>query len=66
MEPSKSTGAALNRPYLRVFFECCTVYQRIYRDRNGITYSGRCPRCLRTIRFRVGPGGTASRDFVVG
>ena len=66
MEHRHEGESHLNRPYLRVYFECCTIYQRIYRDRDGRAYSGRCPRCLRTIRFRVGPGGTASRDFVVG
>lgn len=55
----------LNRPFLSIFFKCCQVYQRIYRDRSGAAYSGRCPRCLRTIRFRVGHGGTQSRGFEV-
>ena len=55
----------VNRPFLRVLFECCGVYQRIYRDLSGQAYSGRCPRCLRTIRFKVGPNGTAARDFSV-
>ena len=55
----------LHRPYLRVLFECCGVYQRIYRDPHGDRYTGRCPRCLRTIRFKVGPNGTAARDFAV-
>jgi len=55
----------LNRPFLRVFFECCNIYQRIYRDTHGQAYSGRCPRCLRPIRFKVGPTGTRARDFAV-
>jgi hypothetical protein len=53
------------RPFLRVLFECCSIYQRIYRDLNGKSYSGRCPRCLRPIRFLVGEKGTACRDFTV-
>ncbi len=55
----------LNRPFLRVYFACCGVYQRIYRDRSRTVYSGRCPRCLRTIRFRIGRNGTTARDFAV-
>ncbi len=51
------------RPYLGVMFDCCRVYQRVYRDRDGSTYRGRCPRCLRTITFVVGPDGTQSRVF---
>lgn len=55
----------LDRPYLRIFFECCQVYLRVYRDMSGKAYSGRCPRCLRMIRFKIGPHGTSSRGFTV-
>lgn len=54
-----------NRPYLRVLFECCSIYQRIYRDPSGKSYTGRCPRCLKPVRFKVGQNGTACRDFAV-
>ncbi|MBI3994191.1 MAG: hypothetical protein HY342_13025 [Candidatus Lambdaproteobacteria bacterium] len=54
-----------HRPYLRVVYECCNIYQRIYRDISGRFYLGRCPRCLRTVRFEIAPDGTKARDFVV-
>ncbi len=54
-----------HRPYLSIMFECCSVYQRVYRKQNEAAYEGRCPRCLRTIRFRVSPEGTPSRAFAV-
>jgi hypothetical protein len=53
------------RPSLSVHFACCGVYTRIYRCADGSAYHGRCPRCLRTIAFRVGEGGIDSRFFVV-
>ena len=53
------------RPYLSVHFACCGVYQRVYRDPGGAQYQGRCPRCGRAVRFRVGDGGTAARCFTV-
>ena len=53
------------RPYLRILFECCSIYQRIYRDREGRNYQGRCPRCLRPVRFRIAPDGTSDRAFSV-
>jgi hypothetical protein len=66
MSETQSHGQpAPHRPYLRVLFECCAVYQRIYRDPNGKSYTGRCPRCLKPIRFLVGENGTACRDFAV-
>ena len=54
-----------NRPYLQIQFDCCRVYQRVYRDRSGRFYLGRCPKCLRQIRFRIGPGGNSARRFRV-
>ncbi|MDH4120200.1 MAG: hypothetical protein OEV94_00635 [Deltaproteobacteria bacterium] len=53
------------RPYLSLFFECCRVYQRVYQDRAGTHYLGRCPRCLGSIRFAISPDGTARRAFRV-
>lgn len=59
--PSGQEGGA--RPWVGVRFECCGVYTRIYRNRQGDAYEGRCPRCNRPVRLRVGPGGTSSRMF---
>src|SRR5688572_28839114 len=54
-----------SRPFLSVHFACCGAYQRVYRDADGKTYRGRCPRCAKTARFVVGPGGTSARSFTV-
>jgi hypothetical protein len=65
---SASAGVGANagrRPFLSVRFACCGVYQRVYRERDGKTYLGRCPRCAAPVRFVVGRGGTAARSFIV-
>jgi len=52
------------RPWLSVLFDCCRVYQRVYRNAAGDAYVGGCPRCGRRVRFPVGPGGTSARAFI--
>lgn len=59
--PAKTSG----RPWLSVWFNCCGVYQRVYRSADGSRYTGHCPRCARPVRFSVGNGGTSARRFVV-
>jgi len=52
------------RPFLGILFECCHVYTRIYRNQDRTAYEGRCPHCLRTVRVRIDPAGSADRFFV--
>ena len=53
------------RPFLSVTFACCSVYQRIYRNAEGTAYVGRCPKCGKAVKFRVGDSGTDARQFIV-
>ncbi|MEZ6196391.1 MAG: RNHCP domain-containing protein [Planctomycetota bacterium] len=56
-------GPRESRPFLGIFFECCHVYGRIYPNHAGTHYAGHCPRCLASIRVRIGEGGTSRRIF---
>ncbi|MFT3787942.1 MAG: hypothetical protein QM770_17530 [Tepidisphaeraceae bacterium] len=53
------------KKYIRVFYACCKTYNRVYANRDGSAYEARCPKCGRSMRFAVGPGGTDQRSFVV-
>ncbi len=54
------------RPFIGVLFECCGIYARVYRAAGMPEYRGRCPKCLRAMRVRIGPGGVDARFFRAG
>ncbi len=56
-------AATTSRPAIGVYFECANQYVRVYRDAAGSAYLARCPRCAKTMSFRVAPGGSSQRMF---
>lgn len=54
------------KPFLGVMFECCGVYDRVYREKNTQEYQGRCPKCLRKFKVQVDEQrGTATKFIKV-
>lgn len=49
--------------FLGIMFNCCGVYSRIYKNKEGTAYVGRCPKCLKYVKIPVGEGGTSQRFF---
>ena len=60
---SAGSNSLRARPWVGVKFTCCNVYTRIYRNRAGTAYEGRCPRCMQAVSMRVARGGSRSRFF---
>jgi hypothetical protein len=52
-----------SRPYISVYFECCSVYNRIYKNKQGTAYVGWCPKCTKKVQVKVGSGGVNCRIF---
>ncbi|HBS28614.1 MAG TPA: hypothetical protein DEB06_03985 [Phycisphaerales bacterium] len=62
--PAASPGPATPGPrWLGVWFRCCHIYARLYRNAQGTRYTGACPRCGSSVSAKVGPGGTSQRFF---
>jgi hypothetical protein len=53
------------KKFLGLKFTCCGVYSRVYVNRDGTAYEGRCPKCLKSVKLKIGAGGTESRFFEV-
>jgi len=49
--------------FIGVRLDCAGAYVRCYPDPQGKEYRGRCPKCLKALRFPIGPSGTSARLF---
>ncbi len=52
-----------DKKYIGILFECCNVYRRIYINKDGNAYEGRCHLCYGKVKVLIGPNGTDQRIF---
>lgn len=52
-----------DKKFLGIKFNCCQVYYRIYVNRTGTHYEGRCPKCGRPVQVRIDPSATNNARF---
>ncbi|MEM9915248.1 MAG: hypothetical protein AAF911_09815 [Planctomycetota bacterium] len=65
--PVAGSGESLRgRPWLSIQWKCCQTYSRIYRNRKGDAYEGRCPKCGAPVKAKIGAGGVSTRFFEAG
>ena len=62
-DESQAQRSEQKRPWIAVSWKCCSVYSRIYRNRQGDAYEGRCPKCTKRVTASIGSGGTSNRFF---
>jgi hypothetical protein len=58
-----SSASLKGRPWLAISWKCCSVYSRVYRNKQATAYEGRCPKCSRQLKVPIGEGGTSNRFF---
>jgi len=59
--PTQERGG--DRRFVGIQFACCGIYARVYLNRDETAYEGRCPKCSKPVRLKIGPGGTDERFF---
>ncbi|MBG80610.1 MAG: hypothetical protein MK089_00690 [Phycisphaerales bacterium] len=59
--PESKTGKP--RQFLSIWFRCCHVYGRLYKNASQTSYNGGCPRCATRARVMIRPDGTTRRCF---
>ncbi|NOG54671.1 MAG: hypothetical protein HND57_10160 [Planctomycetes bacterium] len=65
-QPVPSRRAAsqqASKPWLMVWYRCCSTYGRANRTPDGTRYVGQCPHCGRRVTATIGPNGTDARMF---
>jgi hypothetical protein len=51
------------KPFLMIWFRCCSTYARLPKSSDGLRYEGRCPKCLAHLEVPIGEGGSKRRMF---
>jgi hypothetical protein len=52
------------RKFLGLYFQCCSLYGRIYINNEKTAYEGTCPGCAKRVKIAIGENGTSSRMFI--
>jgi len=53
------------RPTIAVYWLCCNLFGHMYRNRKRTAFTGSCPGCSKSVRAKIGVGGTRSKSFKI-
>jgi hypothetical protein len=63
---SSTTEGQPRSRFLSIWYRCCHVYGRLYKNKAETHYEGQCPRCGASLEVPIGDGGTSRRMFEAG
>jgi hypothetical protein len=63
-EKNKENKKKDSNGFLGIYFKCCRIYGRIYKNKAGTAYKGTCPKCGSVVEVAIGEGGTPMRMFM--
>ncbi|MBB64763.1 MAG: hypothetical protein CMO81_06835 [Waddliaceae bacterium] len=52
------------KAFISVYWKCCRTFSRVYKSKDGKTYTGSCPKCRSILSVPIGAGGTTQRTFI--
>jgi len=61
-EDTNKNNESVKRKYIGVWFDCCQTYGRLYKNKEGTCYRGRCPKCLRPVRVYIDSSSENATD----
>ncbi len=52
------------KKFISIYWKCCHVFSRMYRNSSGTGYDGFCPKCHVFLHVPIGKDGIHQRTFI--
>ncbi|SCA58499.1 Uncharacterized protein AB751O23_AD_00150 [Chlamydiales bacterium SCGC AB-751-O23] len=62
----EQSGLSRDNKFISIYWKCCHAFSRMYKNKDGSIYQGKCPKCGSYCSVPVGPNGTKQRIFFAG
>ena len=61
---SSKDDRSSKRKFLSIYWKCCHVFSRVYKNEGLNQYQGYCPKCNRKLIVPIGKDGSNRRIFI--